>query len=194
MTRMRFASLFIPNFYLQAALRDHVLIAKPNFPNDSILTQPAALIDEREKKPIILELNQAAESTGVIIGMTPSQALARCLELLVLPRSFQQELAVQEILLERAFTLSPYVEETAPGLCTVQFFDHRDRAEQISGALNELHSCRIIALAGVGPDADVSYLAAHRARPLLVVDDSGEFLTPLPLEVLLSNLADVRSA
>lgn len=191
---MRFASLFIPNFYLQAALRDHVLSEKSNLPNDSIFQQPAALIDEREKKPVIMELNQAAESAGAVIGMTPSQALARCLDLLVLPRSFQQELAVQEILLERAFTLSPYVEETAPGLCTVQFFDDRDRTAHISRALSELHSCGIIALAGVGPDADVSYLAAHRARPLLVVDDSGEFLTPLPLEVLLSNLSDVRSA
>ncbi len=191
---MRFASLFIPNFYLQAALRDHVLREKPDLPNESIFRRAAALIDEREKKPIIMELNQAAESAGVAAGMTPSQALARCPDLLVLPRSLQQEGAVQEILLERAFTLSPYVEETAPGLCTVQFFDHRDRTAQISHALSELHSCGIIALAGVGPDADVSYLAAHRARPLLVVDDSGEFLTPLPLEVLLSNLADVRSA
>jgi protein ImuB len=191
---MPFASLFIPNFYLQAALRDHVLSAEPCLPNEFIFRQPAALIDEREKKPVILELNQTAESAGVAAGMTPSQALARCLDLLVLPRSFQQELAAQEILLERAFTLSPYVEETAPGLCTVQFFDHRDRTAEISRALIELRSCRIIAFAGIGPDADVSYLAAHRAQPLLVVDDRTEFLAPLPLEVLLNNLTDARSA
>jgi len=191
---MRFASLFTPDFYLQAALRDHVLKAEPCLPNESDFQKAAALIDERAKKPVILELNQAAQSAGVAAGMTPSQALARCLELLILPRSLQQELAVQEILLERAFTLSPYVEETAPGLCTVQFFDARDRSGEISRALTELRSCRIIAFAGIGPDADVSYLAAHRARPLLVVDDSREFLAPLPLEVLLSNLTDARSA
>jgi protein ImuB len=191
---MLFASLLIPDFYLQAALRDHVLSVESDLPNESDFRQPAALIDEREKKPIILELNQAAQSAGVASGMTPSQALARCLDLLVLPRSLQQEVAVQEILLERTFTLSPYVEETAPGLCTVQFFDHRDRTAEISRALTELHSCRIIAFAGVGPDAGVSYLAAHRARPLLVVDDSNEFLAPLPLEVLLSNPTDTRSA
>jgi protein ImuB len=191
---MRFASLLIPDFYLQAALRDHILSAEPCLPNEPDFRQAAALIDEREKKPVILELNQAAQSAGVAAGMTPSQALARCLELLILPRSLQQELAVQEILLERAFTLSPYVEETAPGLCTVQFFDHRDRTGEISRALTELLSCRILASAGLGPYADVSYLAAHRARPLLVVDDSHEFLAPLPLEVLLSNLADVQSA
>jgi hypothetical protein len=103
-------------------------------------------------------------------------------------------MAVQEILLERAFTLSPYVEETAPGLCTVHFFDHRDRVGEILRALTELRSCGITAAAGVGPDADASYLAAHRAQPLLVIADRGEFLAPLPLEVLLTNLAEVRSA
>jgi protein ImuB len=191
---MRFASLLIPDFYLQAALRDHVLSAEPCLPNEPGFRKAAALIDERGKKPVILELNRAAQFAGVAAGMTPSQALARCLELLILPRCLQQELAVQEILLERAFSLSPYVEETAPGLCTVQFFDHRDRSDEISRALTELRSCRIIASAGIGPDADVSYLAAHRARPVLVVDDSREFLAPLPLEVLLSNLTDGRSA
>jgi protein ImuB len=191
---MRFASLFIPGFYLQAALRGHALNTEKDDPNESIFQQPAALIDEREKKPIILELNQAAQSAGVAAGMTPSQALARCLDLLILPRSFQQELSVQEILLERAFSLSPYVEETAPGLCTVQFFDHRDRNPEISRALTELRSCQIVASAGIGPDPDVSYLAARRAGPILAVDDSKEFLAPLPLEVLLSNLTDLRSA
>ena len=191
---MRFASLLIPDFYLQAALRDHVLSAEPCLPNDPDFRKAAALIDEREKKPVILQLNQAAQSAGVTAGMTPSQALARCLELLILPRCLQQEPAVQEILLERAFTLSPYVEETAPGLCTVQFFDDHDRSGEISRTLTELRSCGLIAFAGIGPDADVSYLAAHRARPLLVVEDSREFLAPLPLEVLLSNLTDVRSA
>ncbi len=190
---MRFVSLFVPGFYLQAALRGHLLNAEQGKPNDPVFQQPTALIDECEKKPIILELNQAAQSAGVAAGMTPSQALARCLDLLILPRSLEQELSVQEILLERAFTLSPYVEETAPGLCTVQFFDHRDRNAEISRVLTELRSCQIMACAGVGPDPDVSYLAAHRAEPILTVDDSNEFLAPLSLEVLLSNLTELRS-
>src|SRR5581483_1627111 len=169
---MLFASLFIPKFYLQAALRDHVLRASetdsPNelncsppatqstsqgpaqtgapttaTPSENVspskdsphapslrglpFEKPAALIDEREKKPVILELNRAAESADVVAGMTPSQALARCLDLLILPRALNQERVVREILLQQAFTLSPYVEETAAGLCTVQFFDRRDR-------------------------------------------------------------------
>lgn len=184
---MLFASLLVPNFYLQAALRGHALSAEGELSDQSIFQKPAALIDEQEKKPLILELNQAAESAGVTAGMTPSQALARCLELLVLPHSLQQEQALEEILLERAFTLSPYVEQTAPGLCTVQFFDDRDRTNEISRVLTELHSCRITATAGVAPNPDVSYLAAHRAEPLMVVDDSHEFLAPLPLEVLMES-------
>jgi protein ImuB len=191
---MLFTSLLIPKFYLQAALRDRALSGESGSSDEADLEKPAALIDEREKKPVILELNRTAESADIVAGMTPSQALARCVDLLVLPRALNQELIVQEILLQQAFTLSPYVEETAPGLCTVQFFDRRDRSSEISRVLKELVSCRILASAGVGPNADVSYLAAHRAQPLLVVDDSREFLALLPLEVLLSNLADARSA
>jgi impB/mucB/samB family protein len=191
---MSFLSLFMPNFQLQAALRDHALGAPADLPNETDCQRPAGLIDERDKKPVILQLNQAAESAGVTAGMSPSQALARCLDLLILPHSSEQELSVQEILLEKAFTLSPYVEATAPGLCTVQFLDRRDRTDAILHVLKELEACRLFARAGAGPTPDVSYLAAHRAEPLLVVDDTSGFLAPLPLEVLLCNLAEVRPA
>jgi protein ImuB len=191
---MSFLSLFVPNFHLQAALRAHGLGVAGDCPNKWNDRVPAALIEEHDRKPVILQLNRAAESAGVAARMTPSQALARCLDLLILGRSPQQEIHLQEILLEQAFTLSPYVEASAPGLCTVQFFDQRNRTEAILRGLNELQACQIEARAGAGPTPDVSYLAAHCAQPFLLVDDSKEFLGPLPLEVLLCDVAGVRPA
>src|SRR5947207_12777581 len=54
-------------------------------------------------------------------GMTPSQALARSLRVVIKVRARTQEKSIQKILLHYAFTLSPFVEATAPGICTVQF-------------------------------------------------------------------------
>ncbi len=68
-----FATIYLPNFYLQAALRHQTLLP----------ITPVALIDENEKKPVIIQLNPAAEALGVRKGMTPSQGLARCLTLLI---------------------------------------------------------------------------------------------------------------
>ena len=66
-----FATIYLPNFYLQAALRHQ----------PELSGQPVALIDDLEKKALIIQLNAAAEQTGVRCGMTPSQGLARCLQL-----------------------------------------------------------------------------------------------------------------
>jgi len=66
---MMFATIYVPNFYLQAATRYQ----------PELRGKPVALIEEHERKPVIIELNDAAEKTGIRKGMTPSQALARCL-------------------------------------------------------------------------------------------------------------------
>jgi protein ImuB len=106
-----FATLYLPNFFLQAALRHE----------PQLLVRPVALIDDEDAKPIISQLNAAAEAVGVTIGMTPSQGLARHLQLIVKTRRHGQEKLLGDLLLQFAFTLSPYVEATAPGVCTVQF-------------------------------------------------------------------------
>src|SRR5712671_6744820 len=103
-----FATIYLPDFYLQAALRHQ----------PELLGKPVALIDDQEKKAVIIQLNVAAEETGVRIGMTPSQGLARHLDLLIKGRSQAQEKLLQDILLHFAGTLAPYVEATAPGIST----------------------------------------------------------------------------
>ena len=49
-----FATIYLPNFYLQAAMRHQ----------PELRTQPVALIEEQKNKPVIIQLNHAAESAG----------------------------------------------------------------------------------------------------------------------------------
>ena len=106
-----FTTIYLPDFYLQAALRHQ----------SDLAGKPVALIHDREKKAVIIQLNAAAEESGVRCGMTPSQGLARCLSLIVKTRKRSQENLLQDTLLHFASTLAPYVESTGPGIATVQF-------------------------------------------------------------------------
>jgi nucleotidyltransferase/DNA polymerase involved in DNA repair len=169
-----FATIYLPNFYLQAAIRHQ----------PELRAQPVALLEEQEKKPVIIQLNEAAEQAGIRKGMTPSQALARYLQVTIKARGRMQEKSIQEMLLHYAFTLSPFVEATKPGICTIQFTDNRDLSAKVSRVIEQLTECEITAQAGIAPTPDTSLLIAHLARPVLEINDANEFLAPLPIETL----------
>jgi protein ImuB len=169
-----FATIYLPNFYLQAAMRHQ----------PELHEKPVALIEEQERKPLIIQLNESAEKAGIHKGMTPSQALARSLRVVIKVRAYSQEKTIQDILLHYAFTLSPFVEETAPGVCTVEFTDNRNLSEKLVRAIDQLAGCEIRAQAGIAATLDTSFLAAHLARPVLQIENAREFLAPLPIETL----------
>ncbi len=169
-----FATIYAPNFYLQAALRHQPELAG----------RPVALIDERAAKAVIIQLNQSAEEAGVHAGMTPSQGLARCLELIVKPRAAEQEHSLEQVLLQFSQTLAPYVEATAPGICTVQFTDDRNLTAKVERMIAQLAATGLSARAGIAYNPDTSLLAAHLARPVLQVGDTKTFLASLPIETL----------
>jgi impB/mucB/samB family len=193
-----FATIYLPNFYLQAAMRHQ----------PGLCAKPVALIEEQEKKPVIVQLNDVAEKAGIDKGMTPSQALARSLQVVIKVRARQQEKSIQKILLHYAFTLSPFVEETAPGICTVQFTKwhrhptdnqlarHGESVPPYGGrtgsqsyqnvlcVIERLTECEIRAQAGIAVTPDTSFLAAHLARPVMHIEKVKEFLASLPIETL----------
>lgn len=169
-----FATIYLPNFYLQAAMRHQ----------PELRAQPVALIDTAQTKVSIIQLNEAAEKAGVRKAMAPSQALARCLQVIIKTREHAQENVIGEILLQHAFTLSPYVEATAPGVCTVQFTDKRNLPGKLSRMIDQLADCEITAQAGIAPTPDTGFLVAHLARPVLQIEEAREFLAPLPIETL----------
>ena len=169
-----FATIYLPNFNLQAATRHQ----------PELRAKPVALIEEHERKPVIIQLNEAAEKADIRKGMTPSQALARCLRVVIKARAHTHENSMQKILIHYAFTLSPFVEATAPGICTIQFTDNRNLSEKVSRVIQQLAECEIRAQAAIAPTPDTSCLAAHLARPVLQIGDAREFLAPLPIETL----------
>lgn len=169
-----FATIYLPNFFLQAAIRHEELPP----------STPVALIDEQEKKPAIIQLNNAAELVGVHNGMTPSQGLARCLTLLIKTRSSIKEEALTNLLLQDCFSLSPSVEATAPGIWTIQFTRIDNLCEKVRSVLCRLGALEINAQAGIAPTPDMSFLAAHLGRPVLEIADPEKFLAPLPIDIL----------
>ena len=169
-----FATVYVPNFYLQAVLRHQPELA----------AAPVGLIDDREAKAAIIQLNELAEAAGVKCGMAPSQGLARCLELVVKTRLRNQEQLLGELLLQFACTLAPYVEATAPGICTVQFTDTKNIAHNVARVIEQLGEGGVVAQAGIAPTPDASLLAAHLGNPVLQINDAKDFLAPLPIETL----------
>jgi len=146
--------------------------------------QPVALIDTHQTKLSIAQLNGPAEQAGIARGMTPSQALARCLRVIIKTRERKQENVMEEILLQHAFTLSPYVETTGPGVCTVQFTDNRNLPAKLARMIAHIGECELIGQAGIAHTPDTSFLAAHLADPILQVSETREFLAALPIETL----------
>lgn len=168
-----FAVLYLPNFRLQAALR-----FREERRGDAV-----GVIDEREPKAGLLEINAAAARAGVMPGQTSPQALARCAELTILPRCPAQERSVQAALLEIAGTLSPQIEATGAGVCTVSLQGSRRRDWTALGqsAVTALAALRLSAQAGIGGNPDLAFLAARRAGPVLTVDSPSAFLAQLKL-------------
>src|SRR5687767_10566966 len=104
-----FAVIYIPDFFLQSVLRA----------NPGMEKRPVVLIDDTQKKPQVLQLTATARRAGIVEGMSSTQALARCMGVLVKSRSVAQESAATDALLQCGFSVSPNIEATAEGICTI---------------------------------------------------------------------------
>jgi len=110
-----FAAIQLPESYLQALLR-----TRPEYRH-----QPVAVLDEGAKtstkqdrgKARVLQCSPEAAEFGVHIGMTATQAQARCEYLALLNRSPTAEEQLQKELFAYADSLSPDYEATSDGLC-----------------------------------------------------------------------------
>ncbi len=80
---------------------------------------PIALVDDASRQSIVLCANGAAVRQGVEPGLPTVQALARCPVLEVERPSPAAELAAGRLLLETALAWVPGVEQTAPGILTL---------------------------------------------------------------------------
>src|ERR1051325_4431627 len=101
-----YAAIVIPNFSLQAILRLH----------EEWRARPFAVLDEENR---VLQMTAAAREQYVEAGMTPTQAMARYAKIVLRARSLLQEEAAQKALIQCAAGFSPFLESTAPGICTI---------------------------------------------------------------------------
>jgi protein ImuB len=199
-----FAVIYIPDFALQAALRHE----------PELLKRPVALVDESLPKPVIVQLTDTARAAGVCAGLTSTQAMARCRDIIIKPRSIAQENAAADALLQCSYLFSPYIEATAPGICTLDLKGQTSSgnekfARQICTLLDQL---QLKAQLGVAATPAVALHAARNASerrhscrheatsaadppasnnadsnvlaPFLCVNDASTFLNSLRIESL----------
>ncbi len=163
---MMFAVIFIPNFSLQAALRHE----------PDLRERPVALVDPKLARPVIVQLTAAAQAFGVAEGLTPSQATARCTELILKIRSPAQEESATEVLLQTACAFSPNFESTAPGVCTLELKglplgSNSDAMEPWAKTIRDiLAQFYIDARIGISATPELALLAARAADPILVLN------------------------
>jgi protein ImuB len=150
-----FAVLHIADFPLHAVLRTEPEVGG----------RPAALFATTTKKSAVLAANPPARACGVELGMSAPQAVARCPALLIRTRSPAAENEARAALLAVGFTLSPAIEDTAPGICTADLKGSSTRPEPVAAAaLAELAQLGLPTTAGVARTPLLALYAARAGR------------------------------
>jgi len=157
-----YAVIDSPGFALQAVLRME----------DGLGRRAVVLVDESMTKPLVLDCTEAAARVGVMAGLSVAQAIARCEDLSVRYCSAKAELMAGRVLFDCAYSLSPRVEETGPGLCSIGLAGvNREtltfRCEEI---VSELRGLGLWARMGIAPTPDLALLAAREAKRVMMVE------------------------
>ncbi|MDB6169076.1 MAG: Nucleotidyltransferase/DNA polymerase involved in repair-like protein [Verrucomicrobia bacterium] len=170
---MSYAVLLAPHFSLEA-----LRCGAPE-----LAGQPVALIAGEGRKAVITEVSP--EAPMVEAGCAATLAMARCPGIVLRTRDFAAEAEAQRLLVAAGFTLSPRVETTGPGCCTVdlQGADLARSESEIRLRIAELAPLGLTLRAGIGATPLLASYAAHQTDSLLRVDDARAFLRTLPLEV-----------
>ena len=172
---MKYGVLYMPKFVLQAVLRIE------SFPSEAVVIIVAAA----SRNTVVLEMTESARRVGIIEGMPVAQAVARSPEVIVRCRSEDAERSAAKAIFTYAYTISPRVEETGKGICTIDLRGASgesllSRGEDLLGQIEEVgFRVRI----GFSETPRLAYFAAYYARPILVVaeGDRKGFLNQLSL-------------
>jgi protein ImuB len=176
-----FAVIYIPNFSLQSVLR-----LEPELQSRAV----ALVVSESTKaKATVMQLTRPACERGVAEGLTASQAVARCGNLIIRHRSPAQEKSVTEILLQIAGAFSPCIESTALGVCTMELKGLSLKNQPImrqwaSKILTALTQFQLNAQMGFASTPGLALILARAADPILLTDDPRQFAAALPMEAL----------
>jgi protein ImuB len=155
-----FATIYIPGFYLQAALR-----YEPGLREEAV-----AIVDDGEKPARIVQFTRAARRAGVREGMTTTQGLARCPGLTVRYRSAEQERMAGAALLQCAGCASPCIEATGDGICTLDWKGMGGLRKRARDLIEQLRGQGLIAKMGIAATPGLALLAARNGRPIFHVE------------------------
>jgi protein ImuB len=177
-----FAAVYLPQFPLQAVLRHE----------PEQWSRPVALVDPGLSAPIVCEVTEPARQSGVCEGLTPTQALARCREIVIRHRSHHQEAAATDVLLQCAFGFSPNIEATATGVCTLDLQGLAVLSQANSRQMTAWAERLRTTLGAFGLRSQVSIaatpnLAGQAARwteETIVIETPKEFIEALPVGAL----------
>ncbi len=129
--------------------------------------RPAALFSGTGKKSLVLAANTAARAAGVALGMSAPQAVARCPALLIRTPRPAAEAEARAALLAVGFTLAPTIEDTAPGICTIDLrgTDPARHHAAATAALAQLATLALAATAGIARTPLLALYAARESAP-----------------------------
>jgi protein ImuB len=172
-----FAVIYVRQFSLQAALRHETDLRK----------KPVALVDPAECPPVICDRTEPAFAAGITSGLSPTQAMARCGEVIFRQRSLEQEESATAAMLQCAYAFSPHLESTGPGLCTLDLRGISPTtgwttwAEKLQQTLGQLELATSI---GLGPTPQVARHAACWGKGIELVQNPAPFIAALPVSAL----------
>lgn len=169
-----FAVVEVPDFSLQALLR-----MQPALQGKAI-----ALLHGEGSKAQVAQVS--AGVAGVLPGMTAGQALAANPAVRFVVASAAAEREGNALLLAACWALSPTVEPSAPGRCTLDLrgTDRAALPAQVRRLRERLAELGLSVRVGLGANPLIARYAVHVATPELWVGDERAFLAPLPLALL----------
>jgi protein ImuB len=177
-----YAVVHLPDFRLQAVLRGA----------PGLWEKPVALIDPTHTVPRVIAMTGAARAGGVELGLTPTQAAARCAGVLVRHASAEGEAAAADSAIQAAYGFSPWIEASYGGGITMDLRGLAALAGAGADALarwaaelrKAMESIELRARVGVGPTPNIARHAARWSHDVQVVDNPAAFVASLPLSAL----------
>jgi protein ImuB len=176
---MAFASIFVPNFMVQAVVR-----AEPALRECAL-----ALIDGNPPLCNVVAVNEKSALAGIECGMTKTNA-AQFAGVELRPRSRPREKATHAALLDIGWSVSPQIEDTAEDAIVLDLsgLDHLFHAgEEIAARLMQLSfGCGLLPNVAIASNIEAALLAARGFTGITVIPPGKEsqYLSRLPACVL----------
>jgi protein ImuB len=176
---MAFASIHIPGFLIQAAVR-----SEPALRNRAIV-----LVDGTPPLWTVMAANVAALQAGIQLGMAKTQAAQFC-NLEIRHRSQPQEKAAHAALLDLGWSMSPRIEDTAPGTILADIAGLASLFGSPENIANEFSAraalLRLAANIAIASNIDAALLASRGFPGITVIqpEEESQRLGLLPVHVL----------